>query len=87
MSQFDPSTSNLAGIDRPTLQGWLLAAQTAMHDLMIGKNTASASYAQGDGSRSVTYSQADLASLNAYIQALKAQLGIASRRPARFLYR
>lgn len=85
-SAFDPTTSSLVGLDNATLQAWRTAAQTALNQLMIGAKVASASYSQADGSQSVTYTQTDVAKLQQWIALLNAQLGVARRRPVRFLY-
>lgn len=86
-STFDPTTSSLAGLDNATLQSWLTTAQTALMQLSTGTKVATASYSQGDGSQSVTYTQADAGRLQAFIALVQAQLGIARRRPVRFLWR
>jgi hypothetical protein len=56
--------------DLTTLQGWLLEAETALHQLNTGKLTASASY----NGKSVTYSQTDRDRLAAYISSLRQQI-------------
>lgn len=76
--QFDPSQTVLAGIPAVQLQAWLTSAQSALNDLMTGGKVATVSY---DG-KSVTYTQANVANLMAWIQQLKAQLGVGGRRRA-----
>jgi len=61
----------LSGVDVATLRTWLSAAQTALHELTIGRRVAEASYGQGDGVRTVKYSQADLPGLRLYIRQLQ----------------
>ena len=78
----DKQKTDLVGIPIPTLQQWLLDAQTAVHDLTVGGKPVVVTYAQGDGTRSVTYTPANIAGLHAYIQELKAQLGITRGRRA-----
>ena len=67
-------------MDLATLQARLTDAQTAYHQLLIGKATASVGY---DG-KSVTYTQATMSNLAAYITQLQSQiaalLGTARRR-------
>lgn len=70
------STSDLVGIPQATLQQWLLEAQTALKDLVVGGKPIQVAYTQGDGQKMVTYTKADIANLRGYIQELKAQLGI-----------
>lgn len=78
----DRSKSDLVGVPTTTLQQWLLDAQQAFHDFMTGGKPVIVTYAQGDGNRSVTYNKANIGDLTAYIQALKAQLGITCGRRA-----
>jgi hypothetical protein len=66
-SNYDPTTSDLAGLPVPTLQAWLLQAQQALHDLSTGNKGESYSYTQGDGARSVTYTRANINDLRAGI--------------------
>ena len=75
----------LAGVPAATLQVWLTASQTALHQLLTGARVATASYGQGDGNRSVTFSRTDQQTLRAYIGDLQRALGIqvAPRRPIR----
>lgn len=80
MSNYDPTTSDLANVPLATLQAWQLAALTAMQQLSTGQKVVTASYSQGDGSRSVTYNQANMADLRAWLAKLNAQLGLGSRR-------
>jgi hypothetical protein len=83
--RFNPATSDLAGIPRPTLEQWLREAQTALHELSIGGKVEAAAYTQGEGSKSITFTRGDMAQLRAHIAALKAQLGVRdhSRRAIR----
>lgn len=85
---FNPSASDLVGIAPATLQKWLLEAQLAHHNLMTGSQGEALSYTQGDGTKSITFTRTNVGQLTAYIQLLKAQLGITSgRRPVRFVFR
>ena len=87
MIAFNPATSDLTGIPSETLLQWLSEAQTAQHNLMTGAQGENYAYTQGDGSKSVTYTRANIGQLTAYIQSLKAQLGISrGRRPIRFWF-
>lgn len=63
--------------DLLTLQGWLLEAQTARHNLLIGKMTASLSV---EG-KSISYTQADLWKLDAYIAGLQRKIDDANGVP------
>lgn len=71
--------------DRKLIEKWLLEAENALHDLLIGKSVVSISRGDSAGnSRSYQYSQANIAQLRAYIADLKGRLGLGSgrRRPA-----
>lgn len=57
--------------DLLTLQGQLLEAQQARHNLMIGQQVVTLSY---EG-KSVSFSQVDLFKLDAYIADLNNQIG------------
>lgn len=84
---FNKQKSDLTGIPTATLQQWLFDAQQAIHDLSTGVKPIVVMYTQGDGTKSVTYTKTDIASLHAYIQELKAQLGITcGRRPLRLVF-
>lgn len=61
------------------LQANLAEAEAALHNLLIGRSTVTASYAMGDGSRSVTYTAANANQLRDYIRELKQQLGLGRR--------
>ena len=82
---YNKQTSDLTGIDTPTLQQWLRDAQQAMHDLMTGVKPKVVLYTQGDGQKSTTFTEANIGMLRGYIQELKVQLGITTygRRPIR----
>lgn len=82
-SNYNPLTSDLAGIPLPQLQGWLLEAQTAMHQLSTGSKGESYSYTQGDGAKSVTYTRADINTLRQWIMKLNAQINALSGLPIR----
>lgn len=62
-------------VDRALLQTRLDEAETALHQLLVGKASVSLSY-QGE---SVTFTAADEARLRAYIAQLKAELGLTTR--------
>ena len=59
-------------IDTAVIQARLTDAETALHNLVLGKGRVTVSY---DG-ESVTFTQANIAELRKYIAELKAQLGI-----------
>lgn len=59
----------------------LAAAESALHELLIGRRTVTVSYAMGDGSRSVTYTAASADQLRGYIRDLRGELGIGRRGP------
>ncbi|HEY8622692.1 MAG TPA: gpW family head-tail joining protein [Casimicrobiaceae bacterium] len=82
MRNFDPNRTIFAGLPAPTLQAWLLSAQTAYASLAAGGRVESVSYAQGDGSKSVTYTRANMGELVALISLLQRQLGIVPARHA-----
>jgi len=87
MSNYDPTTSDLANVPEATLRQWQIDALTAMHELSTGKKRVTVSYSQGDGSRSVTYAQANIDDLRAWLAKLNAQLGLGSRRrPIRTIF-
>ena len=60
--------------DLVTLQGWLAQAETARHQLLIGRRAASASV---EG-KSTTFMQADISKLDAYITSLRNQIAALS---------
>lgn len=62
--------------DTAILEARLAQAEQALHDLSIGKTTASVSY---DG-KSVSYTQTNIGQLRGYIADLKRQLGRPARR-------
>lgn len=62
------------------LQGQLLDAQQARHNLMIGKQVVSLADGEGD---SATFSQVDLYKLDAYIADLQARIGAMTGNPVR----
>lgn len=57
--------------DLSTLQTRLSEAETALHDLTIGRREVSVSWSDG---QQVSYSKADIPELRRYIQDLKAQI-------------
>lgn len=69
--------TSLAGVPTATLQAWLLSAQSALNDLMIGGKPVVVLYTQGDGQKSVTYQKTDVGQLTMWIRQLQIQLGIA----------
>jgi hypothetical protein len=68
---FNPVPVELQGVPLATLQTWLLAAQTALQNLMIGALPQTVSYAQGEGNRTVTYTRAQVPQLRAWIAQLQ----------------
>lgn len=65
----------------PTLQQRLADAESAYHDVMIGKQVTIASYGQGDGSKMVTFNRSSAPALLAYIATLRRQCGVRTRAP------
>ena len=65
--------------DTATLEARLAGAETALHELAIGKAAVRVAY---DG-KDVTFTASNAGVLRAYIAELKSQLGISSRRPLR----
>jgi hypothetical protein len=57
-------------VDLPTLEGRLLEARLALHNIMIGGKPQSVGY---EG-KSVTYSQANASELQAYITMLEREI-------------
>jgi hypothetical protein len=71
-------------IDTATLQARLTEAQTALHDLIMGKSVVKV----GHGDLEVTYRKTDEIKLRAYISELNSQLGNSTRsRPLRPVFR
>ncbi|MDN8599025.1 gpW family head-tail joining protein [Citrobacter sp. S2-9] len=71
--------------DRKIIEGRLLEAEIALHQLLIGKSVVSLSRGDSAGNnRTYQYSQANIAQLRAYIVELKGSLGLSTgrRRPA-----
>lgn len=63
-------------IDQATLLQWLAQARLAYHQLMIGTNVTTVSYADGGGgTRLVTYTRTSLQQLSAYIAQLEVAIG------------
>ena len=84
MSNYDPTTSDLALIPLATLQQWQVEAMLAVHQLSTGQKGESYSYTQGDGAKAITYTRANINDLRAWLAKLNAQLGLGSgRRPMR----
>lgn len=52
------------------LQTWLAAAETALHEVTIGKRVQMMMY----GSKSITYTQANVSELRSYVTALRDQV-------------
>ncbi|MEZ2600763.1 gpW family head-tail joining protein [Kluyvera intermedia] len=68
-------------IKREILLIQLLEAESALHQLMIGKSVISISRSDSAGnSRTYQYSQANIDMLRAYIVDLKGQLGVGGGR-------
>ena len=79
----------LVGVPTATLQAWLAAAQTALHELTIGKRVAEASYASGEGARTVRYTAASLTELRLYIRQLQQAIDPTTaprRRPVQVMF-
>lgn len=68
--------------DTATLRARLSEAETALHDLSLGKCVVSV----GSGDDSITYQQTNIDKLRAYIRDLKSQLGEPTRRPTPKVY-
>jgi hypothetical protein len=68
---------------RADLETRLRDAESARHELAIGRRASVVSYGQGDGGhKSVTYTRTTLSQLDGYIADLKRQLGYRSTRRA-----
>ena len=84
------SAPELAGVAAATLQSWLAAAQTALHELTIGKRVAEASYASGEGARTVRYTAANAEQLRLYIRQLQQAIDPTAtanrRRPVQVMF-
>lgn len=78
MSDWDPTTSILAGMDDAVLRTQLATMQQAYLDLVTGAKGEAYSYTQGNGARSVTYTKANIGDLIAAIRMVQRQLGIVS---------
>ena len=68
----------VSGQSQATLQAWLVAAQNALNQLMIGGRPVSVSY----GEKSVSYTQANMSTLVQWIYLLQLQLGLVRPRRA-----
>lgn len=66
--------------ERAQLEANLAQAKAALHNLLIGKQVAEASYAMGEGSRTVKYTATNIGQLRSYIADLQQQLGLGRRR-------
>lgn len=64
--------SIFSGIATATLSSWLSEAQTALHDLSVGKKTVSI----GIGDKRITFSPAEVPKLKSYIGQLQVQIAI-----------
>lgn len=74
----------LTGIDRPTLQGWLRDAQSALNTLALGQREITVIVTGGGQHREVTFerNQNSMAQLRAWIGELQRALGIGGQRRA-----
>lgn len=68
--------------DAMTIQARLDEAETALHQLTIGRRTKAFTHSAGDVSRQAQWSEANINELRAYIADLRRQLGLPSRRRA-----
>jgi hypothetical protein len=75
---FDQNTSILSGVPQVKLQQYLVEAQNAYKELILGRRPVSVSY---DG-KSTTFAIADKAALEAWITLLQQALGINKGRRA-----
>jgi len=83
--RWNPNATELAGVPQETLRVYLVQAQTAYNNLMIGGQPVSVAY---EG-KSVTYRVADAGGLAQYIMYLQRMLGncAAQRRALRPYFR
>ncbi len=58
--------------DLATLQAWLIAAETAKHNLLTGSLRQTVRY---NGQQEVTFAKTDIAALDTYIATLRAEIG------------
>jgi hypothetical protein len=58
--------------DLATLQAWLIAAETAKHNLLTGSLRQTVRY---NGQQEVTFAKTDIGALDTYIASLRAQIG------------
>lgn len=61
--------------DQATLRARLDEAETALHQLTIGRRSKAFTHAAGDVSRRLEWTEANIADLRAYIADLRRQLG------------
>jgi hypothetical protein len=61
--------------DQATLQARLTEAETALHELTIGRRSKAFTHAAGDVSRRLEWTEASIPQLRAYITDLRRQLG------------
>jgi len=71
------STSIFSGIATATLQTWLTDAQTALHEVSIGKRTVTLAL----GDKRVSFSPADVRALRAHIAQIQTAIAIATGNP------
>lgn len=68
--------------DAITLQARLDEAETALHDLSIGRRTKAFTHSASDVSRRAEWTEATIPQLRSYIADLRRQLGQPTRRRA-----
>jgi hypothetical protein len=61
---------SFGGVPQNTLQSWLLAAQNALHNLILTGQPVQVSYGSGDGTKSVSYSRTTEGALRNHIREL-----------------
>ncbi len=71
-----------AGLSQDALRANLVAAQGALHSLLLGNKAVTVEFAMGDGSRKVTYNSTNATALRGYIGELQRMLGMVTPRRA-----
>lgn len=66
--------SLFSGVSTVTLQGWLTEAQTALHEVSVGKRTVSLAL----GDKRLQFGPADIRALRAHISQLQVAIAIAT---------
>jgi len=67
--------NEFSGVSSATLSLWLTEAQSALHDLSVGKKVVSISAADG---KRISFTPAEVASLRSYVLRLQRAISIAT---------